>query len=234
MNIKSITFDCPILYRGKLSFIEEVRAPELNSFVNGITYNKTQYHLLVVNYNNSQYVIDVLKHTPKNDKCYSIYLSQLSSFLQATVSIIKVTLNEDTTYSFETVQSSVYKLTGLSIEDEILHEFPKLCFVSNYHIQEYNTNYSEVQIPSWIKSNHIYLIVLPFKDKQYIVGSYTRRAKANSLINKAELRNAFIVDIERKSNHDEPMLLKIEEDESKDLPVEDLKSISVADLDLLL
>ena len=231
MNIKSITFDCPILYRGKLSFIEEIRAPELNSFVNGITYNKAQSHLLVVNYNNSQYVIDVLKHTPSN-KGYSRQLSQISSFLQATVSIIKVILNEDATYSFETVQSSVYKLAGISIEDEILHEFPKLCFVSNYHIQEYNTEYSEIQIPSWIKSNHIYLVVLPFKDRQYIVGSYTRRAKASSLINKAELHNAFIIDVVRISKHDE--LLQIEEDESKDLPIEDLKSISVADLDLLL
>ena len=129
MNIKSITVDCPILHRGKLSFIEEVRAPELNSFVNGITYNKAQSHLLVVNYNNSQYVIDVLKHTPSNNG-YSRQLSYISNFLKATVSIIKVTLNEDTTYSFETVQSSVYKLTGLSIEDEILHEFPKLGFVS--------------------------------------------------------------------------------------------------------
>ena len=143
-----------------------------------------------------------------------------------------MTLNEDSTYSFEAVQSSVYKLAGFSVEDEILLEFPKLCFVSNYHIQEYNTDYYE--IPSWIKSNHIYLVVLPFKDKQYIIGSYTRRAKANSLINKVELCNAFIVEVVRKHQSDDPMLLKIEEDDFEDLPVEDLKSISVADLDLLL
>lgn len=219
MNIKSITFDCPILYRGKIFSVEEVRAPELNSFINSITHNEIQSHLLVVDYNNSQYVIGVLKHIPKNDKGYSKRLSQISNFLQATVSIIKVILNEDATYSFETVQSSVYKLTGISIEDEILHEFPKLCFVSKYHIQEYNTDHFE--IPSWIKSNHIHLVILPFKDKQYIVGSYTRRAKANNLINKAELHNAFVVDIECKSC-DNTNGLHIEADNIS--PVEDLNS----------
>lgn len=219
MNIKSITFDCPVLFRGKIFSIEEIRAPELNSFVNGITYNKAQSHFVVVDYNNNQYVIDVLKHTYKNDKGYSKQLSQISNFLQATVSIIKVTLNEDATYLFETVQSSVYKLTGISIEDEILHKFPKLGFVSNYHIREYNTDYYE--IPSWIKSNHIYIAVLPFKDKQYIVGSYTRRAKANNLINKAELHNAFVVDIECKLC-DNTNGLHTEAD--NDPPIEDLDS----------
>jgi len=103
----------------------------------------------------------------------------------------------DSTYSFETVQSSMYKLVGISIEDEILHEFPKLSLISNYHIQEYNADHFEIS--SCVKSNHTYLVILPFKDKQYIVGSYTRRAKANNLINKAELHNAFILDIECRS-----------------------------------
>lgn len=199
MKIKSITFDCPILYRGRISFIEEIRAPELNSFVNNITYNEAQSHLVVVDYNNSQYVIDVLKYPYKNDKGYSKQLPQLSSFLQATISIIKVTLNEDSTYSFETVQSSVYKLAGLSIKDEILHEFPKLSLISKHPIREYNPNIDYSETPSWIKSNHFYLVILPYKDKQYIIASYTRRSKANNLINKAELHNAFIVDVERKS-----------------------------------
>lgn len=199
MKIKSITFECPILYRGCLSFTEEIRAPELNSFVNDITYNEIQSNLVVVEYNNSQYVIDVLKHPYKNDKGYSRHLSQLSSFLQATVSIIKVTLSDDSTYLFETVQSSVYKLTGLSIEDEILHEFPKLSLVSKYHIREYNPNINYSEVPPWIELNNIYYVILPYKDKQYIIASYTRRSKANNLINKAELRNAFILDAERKS-----------------------------------
>lgn len=121
MKIKNITFDCPILHRGCFSFTEEIRAPELNNFVNDITYNEAQSHLVVVDYNNSQYVIDVLKYASKNDKGYSRLLSQLSNFLQATVSIIRVTLNEASTYSFETIQSSVYKLTDLSIEYEILY-----------------------------------------------------------------------------------------------------------------
>ena len=233
MKIKSITFECPILYRGRISFTEEIRAPEINSFVNGITYNETQSHLLVVDYNNSQYVIDVFKHTP-NNKGYSKHLSQLSNFLQATVSIIKVTLNEDSTYSFETVQSSVYKLAGLSIEDEILHEFPKLGVISNYHIREYDASADYFEIPSWIKSNHLYLVVLPFKDKQYVIANYSRRAKANSLINKAELNNAFIVEVERKSQSDESTLLNIEDGDSTDLPVEDLKSLNADDLDSLM
>jgi len=230
MKVKSITFECPILHRGRISFTEEIRAPEINSFVNGITYNETQSHLLVVDYNNSQYVIDVLKYTHKND---SRYVSQLSNFLQATVSIIKVTLNEDSTYSFETVQSSVYKLTGLSIEDEILHEFPKLGVISNYHIREYDASADYFEAQPWIKSNYLYLVILPFKDKQYVICNYTRRAKASSLISKAELHNAFIVDVERRSQSDESTLLNIEDD-STDLPIEDLKSLNVDDLDSLM
>lgn len=199
MKIKSITFDCPILYRGRISSIKEIRAPELNSFVNNITYNKTQSHLVVVDYNNSQYVIDVLKHSPNNNKGYGKQLPQLSNFLQATVSIIKVTLNEDSTYSFETVQSSVYKSAERSIEDEILHEFPKLSLISKHPIREYNSNINYSEVPSWVKSNHLYLVILPYKDKQYVVASYTRRSKANSLINKAELRNGFVIEVENKS-----------------------------------
>ena len=183
---------------------------------------------MVVDYNNNQYVIDAIKHASKNDRGYSRRLSQLSSFLQATVSIIKVTLNEDSTYSFETIQSSVYKLTGLSIEDEILHEFPKLGLISNYQIREYDASASYFEIPSWIKSNHIYFVVLPFKDKQYIITIYTRRAKANNLINKAELHNAFIVDVERKS------LCESESDVVDDSPVEDIKSLNADDLDSLI
>lgn len=226
MNIKSITFDCPVLFKGKIAEIEEVRAPELNSFVNNISYNETQFYLLVVDYNNSQYVIDVLKHVHKNDRGYNKQLSQLSNFLQTTVSIIRVTLNEDSTYLFETVQSSVYKLTGLSIEDEILHEFPKLSLIINCNIQEYHIDY--FKIPSWVKSNHVYLVVLPFKDKQYIVGNYTRRAKANNLINKAELHNAFIADIECKS------LCENESDIIDNSPIDDIKSLSANDLDSLM
>lgn len=228
MKLKSITFDCPTLYRGNLSFTEEIRAPELNSFVNGITYSETQSHLVVVNYSNNQYVIDVIKYVSKNYKGYSKRLSQLSNFLQATVSIVKVTLNEDSTYSFETIQSSVYKLTGLSIEDEILHEFPKLGLISNYHIREYNSNIDYSEVPSWITTNHIYFVILPFKDKQYIIASYTRRTKANNLINKAELHNAFILDIERKS------LCENKSDVIDDSPVDDIKSLSVNDLDTLI
>lgn len=226
MNIKSITFDCPSLFKDKIATINEIHAPELNNFVNKILYNETQAYLLVVDYNNSQYVIDVLKHVCKNDRGYNKRLSQLSNFLQATVSIIKITLNEDSTYSFETVQSSVYKLAGLSIEDKILHEFPKLSLISNYNIQEYSADHFE--IPSWIKSNHIYLVVLPFKDKQYIVGIYSRRAKANNLINKAELHNAFIVDIECKS------LCENESDIIDNSLVDDIKSLSANDLDSLM
>lgn len=226
MNIKSITFDCSVLFKGKITTIEEVHAPELNNFVNNISYNETQFYLLVVDYNNSQYVIDVLRHVHKNNKGYNKRLLQLSNFLQATVSIIKVILNENSTYSFETVQSSVYKLTGLSIENEILHEFPKLSLIINCNIQEYHIDY--FKIPSWVKSNHIYLVVLPFKDKQYIVGNYTRRAKANNLINKAELHNAFVVDIECNS------LCENESDIIDNSPVDDIKSLLANDLDSLM
>lgn len=228
MKIKSITFDCPILYRGRISFTEEIHAPEINSFVNGVTYNDSQSHLVVVDYNNSQYVIDVIKHYTNNDNCYSKQLSKLSCFLQATVSIIRVTLNENSTYLFETVQSSVYKLTGLSIEDEILHEFPKLSLISNYHIREYNANIDYYEATSCVTTNHAYFVVLPFKDKQYIIANYTRRAKAKSLINKAELHNAFIVDVECKS------LCENENNIIDDSPVEDLKSLVAADLDSLI
>ena len=225
MKIKSITFDCPILHRGRISFTEEIRAPELSSFVNGITYNETQSHLVVVDYNDSQYVIDVLKYAHKNN---SKLLSQLSNFLQATISIIKVTLNEDSTYSFETVQSSVYKLTGLSIEDEILHEFPRLGLISNYHIRDYDASADYFEAQPWIKSNHVYLVILPFKDKQYVIANYTRRAKANILINKAELHNAFIVNVERKS------LCENESDAVDDSPIDDIKSLAADDLDSLM
>ena len=236
MKLKSITFDCPILFRGNFSFIEEVHAPELNSFINSATYNKSQSYLVVVDHNNSQYVIDVIENVRKNDKGYSKHLKQLRNFLQATVSIIKATLNEDATYSFETMQSSVYKLTGLSISEEILQEFPKLNLLSSfYNIREYNENNINynVNIPPWTNAKYVYFVILPFKDTQYIIANYTKRAKAINLINKAELHNAFVVEIER-SFPDSDSSNPLDDDTIEEIPIEDLKSISVADLDSLL
>lgn len=71
-------------------------------------------------------------------------------------------------------------------------------------------------------------MILPFKDKQYIIASYTKIAKANSLIHKAELHNAFIVDVERKS------LCENEDDTIDDSPVDDIKSLAANDLDSLM
>ena len=69
MKVKSIVIDCPVLFRGSVTSIEEVHAPELNYYVNGITYNEAQSHLIVVDCNNEQYVIDSIgKKFNRRDK----------------------------------------------------------------------------------------------------------------------------------------------------------------------
>jgi len=240
MKIKSITFDCPILYRGNFEVIEEIRAPELNSFVSGATYNETRSHLVVVDHDNSQYVIDVIKHSYKDNKGYGKHLSQLSRFLQATVSIIKVTLNEDATYSFETVKSSKYDPTKFSVRDEILNEFPKLNLSSsNYPIQEYISYDNEasccLKLPQYLHSlNHIYLVILPFKNKLYKLIHYTKRSKAERLIDKAGLNGAFVVDVECKlsdsNNIKDENDLQLETDGTPD----EFKTLTANDLDSLM
>lgn len=224
------------IFRGKLSHLEEVHAPELNSYISGITYNEITSYFIVVDFNNEQYVIDVVKGRKKDQ--YNKYISQLSNFLQANVSIIEVLLNDDSTYSLKTIQFVEYKFVGNSVADEIMHKFPKLSFI------KYICNVQEclpdkcvtVDLPPWTNAERLYLVILPFNGKQYIIAYYTRKSKANSLINKAQLEGAFVIDVEIHDEQGHKSFWPLNESDSDidDSQVEEIKSMNPDDLDSLI
>lgn len=236
MKVKSITFDCPVLFRGKLSHLEEVHAPELNSYISGITYNEIASYFIVVDFNNEQYVIDVIKGRKKDQ--YNKYISQLSNFLQANVSIIEVLLNDDSTYSLKTIQFAEYKLIFNSVADEIMHKFPKLSIIKNVcNVQEYIPDKDiAIDLSPWINAKRLYLVILPFNGKQYIIVYYTRKSKASSLINKAQLEGAFVVDVEIHNEQEPKSFWSINESDSDidDSQVEEIKTMNPDDLDSLI
>ena len=114
MKLKSITFECPVLFRGNVVSIEDIHAPELTSFINGITFNSEHRYFLVVEYNGCLYVVD---YVPK--KYNTKKVDYLSKYLHTKVSILEASVTENNTYSFEVIYTSENK-EPTSVKEEIL------------------------------------------------------------------------------------------------------------------
>lgn len=97
MKLKSITFDCPIMYRGKIYYdlIREITAPELNYYINSNLFQCNKAFFIVVNYNNSDYIIECSPSKYSSIKKLTRRMSKLSTILDATVKLLFVKSNEN-------------------------------------------------------------------------------------------------------------------------------------------
>lgn len=107
MNIKSITFDCPVFNGSKIALVEEIHAPEINYYANSIAFNREHSYLITVEFNNEQYVIDNnAKKINQRDTVLSSKLNSLSRALNAVVRYVEVTFSEESgSYKFNTLRN---------------------------------------------------------------------------------------------------------------------------------
>lgn len=91
MHLKSIVFDCPIIYRGIVQPIKnEVHAIELNEYIKRYLSESCKSYVIVVSYNEAQYVISAVAHITNKTKMTAI-VNSLSAVLNSSVSILRVT-----------------------------------------------------------------------------------------------------------------------------------------------
>lgn len=97
MNIKSITFDCPVIYRGQIHYglMREITAPELNYYIHSSLFQCNKAFFIVVNYNNSDYIIEFSSSKYSNIRKLIHRMSKLSTILDATVKLLSVISNEN-------------------------------------------------------------------------------------------------------------------------------------------
>lgn len=198
MKLKSITFDCPILFRGHITSIEEVHAPELNYYVNSIAFNLEHAYLITVEYNNEQYVVEN-KYKHFKDKKTLKKINMLSRFLQSRINVIEVTYLEDS-YSFNTVYSHDQTVNeNSSLKEKIISKYPNLIFVepdNKLLFEEYNAYMSTVR--SWVGANigsKSFLVVLDYQENKYVIIKFKKKKKAEDFVNSMNLIDATIVHV---------------------------------------
>ena len=97
MKIKSITFDCPVIYRGQIHYglIREITAPELNYYINSNLFQCKKAFFIVVNYSNNDYIIEFSSSKYSNVKKLTHRMAKLSAILDATVKLLFVKSDEN-------------------------------------------------------------------------------------------------------------------------------------------
>lgn len=107
MNIKSITFDCPVIYRGQIHYglMREITAPELNYYIYSSLFQCNNAFFIVVNYNNNDYIIEFSSSKYSNIRKLIRKMSKLSTILDATIKLLSVKSNDDG-ISIETIAAS--------------------------------------------------------------------------------------------------------------------------------
>lgn len=114
MHIKSIIFDCPVLYRGQIHYdlMREITAPELNYYIHSSLFKCSKAFFIVVNYNNNDYIIEFSFSKYSNIKKLIRRMSRLSTILDTTVKLLSVKYN-DGDVSVEVIASSEDSITDL-------------------------------------------------------------------------------------------------------------------------
>ena len=114
MNIKSITFDCPVIYRGQIHYdlIREIIAPELNYYIHSNKFQCKKAFFIVVNCNNNDYIIEFSSSKYSNIRKLICRMSKLSTILDATIKLLSVNSNENG-INIETIATSYEHTTDL-------------------------------------------------------------------------------------------------------------------------
>ena len=196
MKIKSITFDCPVLFRGKVLSIEEVRAPELNYYINSIAFNREHCYFITIEFNKEQYVIDSnLKHI-KDKKTFK-RINLLGSLLHSRVNVVEVLYLENkhscnVVYTYEPIVTD-----NSSLKEILLYKFPYLNFAMQENkllFEEYNSYMTTIR--PWVRSCvKEYLVVVNHQEKKYVLAKFKNKLKAEHFINEMNLTDASIVHV---------------------------------------
>jgi hypothetical protein len=105
MHLKSIVFDCPIIYRGIVQPIKNaIHAMELNEYIKQYLSESCKLYVIVVSYNEAQYVISASIHMTNKTKMTAI-VNNLSAALNASVSILRV-IHDSDEFNIECISSS--------------------------------------------------------------------------------------------------------------------------------
>jgi len=187
MNIKSITFDCPVFNGNKIALVEEIHAPELNYYVNSIAFNREHCYLITVEFNDEQYVIDSnVKKINQRDNILSSKLNSLSRALNAVVRYIEVTFSEESgSYKFNTLRNISPHVNPLA--KELIAKYPNLLLSTNTILMEYSA-YMNTKQPQYAEKREYILVTINHKDTTFVISKHKCMRSANKYLHKVAIK----------------------------------------------
>lgn len=201
MNIKSITFDCPVFNGNKIALVEEVHAPEINYYVNSIAFNREHCYLITVEFNNEQYVIDNnAKKINQRDNVLSSKLNSLSRALNAAVRYIEVTFSEESgTYKFNTLRNISPHINHLA--KELIAEYPNLLLSTNTILMEYSA-YMNTKQPPYAEKREYILVTIDHNDTTFVISRHKCIRSANNYLHKVAIKSSDVNFVKVTINED--------------------------------
>lgn len=189
MNIKSITFDCPVFNGNKIALVEEIHAPELNYYVNSIAFNREHCYFITVEFNNEQYVIDSnVKKINQRDNILSSKLNSLSRALNTVVRYIEVTFSEESgSYKFNTLRNISPHINPLA--KELIAKYPNLLLSTSTILMEYSAYMNTKQPPYAEKREYILVTMNHKKDTTFVISKHKCMHSANKYLRKVAIKS---------------------------------------------
>lgn len=191
MNIKSITFDCPVFNGNKIALVEEIHAPEINYYVNSIAFNHEHCYFITVEFNNEQYVIDNnAKKINQRDNVLSSKLNSLSKALNAAVRYVEVIFSEESnSYKFNTLRNVSPHINPLA--KELIAEYPNLLLSANTILMEYSA-YMNTKQPPYAEKREYVLVTMNYKDTTFVISRHKCIRSANNYLHKVAIKSSDI------------------------------------------
>lgn len=201
MNIKSITFDCPVFNGNKIALVEEIHAPEINYYVNSIAFNREHCYLITVEFNNEQYVIDNnVKKINQRDNVLSSKLNSLSRALNAIVRYVEVTFSEESSsYKFNTLRNISPHTNPLA--KELITKYPNLLLSTSTILMEYST-YMNIKQPPFAERREYILVTINHKDTAFVISRHKCIRSANNYLHKVAIKPSDINFVKVTINED--------------------------------
>lgn len=201
MNIKSITFDCPVFNGNKIALIEEVHAPEINYYVNSIAFNREHCYFITVEFNNEQYVVDNnVNKINQRENVLSSKLNSLSRALNTVVRYIEVTFSEESdSYKFNTLRNVSPHINPLA--KELIAEYPNLLLSTNTILMEYSA-YMNTKQPPYMEKREYYLVTINYKDTTFVISRHKCTHSANKYLHKIAIKRSDVNFVKVTINED--------------------------------
>lgn len=201
MNIKSITFDCPVFNGNKIALVEEIHAPEINYYVNSVAFNREHCYFITVEFNSEQYVIDSnVNKVNQKDNILSSKLNSLSRALNAVVRYVEVTFSEESdSYKFNTLRNISPHADPLA--KELIAEYPNLLLSTNTILMEYSA-YMNIKQPPYAEKREYYLVTMNHKDTTFVISRHKCMRSANNYLRKVAIKSSDVNFVKVTINED--------------------------------